>query len=70
LIAPPHVALGEEGFLPGEDVAVAIIVRHTKASADGSARALLEPGVCQWSTDGEVILIGRTSCTCVIGNLT
>ncbi|MDL5488250.1 hypothetical protein [Microbacterium wangruii] len=70
LIAPPRAALGEEGFLPGEDVAVAIIVRHTKASADGSARALLEPGVCQCSADGEVVLVGRTSGTCVIGNLT
>ncbi|MBD7958617.1 hypothetical protein H9651_13305 [Microbacterium sp. Sa4CUA7] len=70
LIAPPHTALGEEGFLPGEDVAVAIIVRHTKASADGSARALLERGVCQCSADGEVMLVGRTSGTCVIGNLT
>ena len=70
LIPPPHAALGEEGFLPGEDVAVAIIVRHTKASADGSARALLEPGVCQCSADGEVVLVGRTSGTCVIGYLT
>ena len=70
LIAPPRAALGEEGFLPGEEVAVAIIVRHTRASADGSARALLEPGVCKCSAEGEVVLVGRISGTCVIGNLT
>ncbi len=70
LIAPPRVVLGEDGFIPGEDVAVAIIVRHTKASADGSARALLEPGICQVSAAGEVVLVGRISGTCVIGDLT
>ncbi|WP_342000318.1 hypothetical protein MRBLWH7_001261 [Microbacterium sp. LWH7-1.2] len=70
LIAPPRVVLGEVGFIPGEDVAVAIIVRHIKASADGSARALLEPGICQVSATGEVVLVGRISGTCVIGDLT
>lgn len=68
-IAPPRVVLGEDGFIPGEDVAVAIIVRHTKAATDGSARALLEPGLCQVSTTGEIVLVGRISGTCVIGNL-
>jgi hypothetical protein len=70
LIAPPRVALGEDGFIPGEEVAVALIVRHTKASADGSARALLERGLCQVSVAGEVVLVGRISGTCVIGDLT
>lgn len=67
LIAPPHVVCGEEGFLPGEDVAVAIIVRHIKASADGSARALLEPGLCRVTAEGEIVLVGRISGTCVFG---
>ena len=70
LIAPPHVVFREEGFHPGEDVAVAIIVRHIKASADGSARALLEPGICRVSAEGEVVLIGRISGTCVFGVVT
>lgn len=70
LVAPPRVVLGEDGFIPGEDVAVAIIVRHTKASTDGSARALLEPGICRASPDGEVILVGRISGTCVVAGLT
>ncbi|WP_424446606.1 hypothetical protein [Microbacterium sp. CH-015] len=70
LVAPPRVVLGEDGFIPGEEVAVAIILRHTKASTDGSARALLEPGICRVSADGEVILVGRISGTCVIAGLT
>lgn len=70
LVAPPRVVLGEDGFIPGEEVAVAIIVRHTKASTDGSARALLEPGICRVSADGEVILVGRISGTCLIAGLT
>lgn len=68
-VAPPRVVLGEDGFIPGEEVAVAIIVRHTKASTDGSARALLEPGLCRVSADGEVVLVGRISGTCVIAEL-
>ncbi len=70
LVAPPHVVCGEEGFLPGEDVAVAIIVRHIKASPDGSARALLEPGLCRVTADGEIVLVGRISGTCVFGVVT
>lgn len=70
LIAPPRVVLGREGFLSGEDVAVAIIVRHIKASADGSARALLEPGLCRASAEGEVVLVGRVSGTCIFGIVT
>lgn len=70
LIAPPRVVFGEEGFLSGEDVAVAIIVRHIKASADGSARAFLEPGLCRASVEGEVVLVGRVSGTCVFGIVT
>lgn len=70
LIEPPHVVCGEEGFLPGEDVALAIIVRHIKASADGSARALLEPGLCRVTAEGESVLVGRISGTCVFGIVT
>jgi hypothetical protein len=70
LIEPPRAVCGEEGFLPGEDVALAIIVRHIKASADGSARAFLEPGLCRVSAEGEVVLVGRISGTCVFGIVT
>lgn len=70
LIAPPRVVQGDEGFLAGEEVAVAIIVRHVKASADGSAHALLEPDLCRASATGEVVLVGRISGTCVFGSIT
>ena len=70
LIEPPRVVCGEEGFLPGEEVALAIIVRHIKASTDGSARALLEPGLCSVTTAGEIVLVGRISGTCVFGLVT
>ena len=70
LIEQPRVVYGEEGFLPGEEVALAIIVRHIKASADGSARALLEPGLCRVTAEGEIVLVGRISGTCVFGNVT
>ncbi|WP_439592638.1 hypothetical protein [Microbacterium sp.] len=70
LIEPPRVVYGEEGFLPGEEVALAIIVRHIKASADGSARASLEPGLCRVTADGEIVLVGRISGTCVFGIVT
>lgn len=70
LVEPPRVVYGEEGFLPGEEVALAIIVRHIKASADGSARALLEPGLCRVTAEGEVVLVGRISGTCVFGIVT
>ena len=70
LIEPARVVCGEEGFLPGEDVALAIIVRHIKASADGSARALLEPGLCRVTAEGEIVLVGRISGTCVFGIVT
>ena len=70
LIEPPRVVYGEEGFLPGEEVALAIIVRHIKASADGSARALLEPRLCRVTAEGEIVLVGRMSGTCVFGIVT
>lgn len=51
------------GFVPAEDVAVAVIVGHTEAGRSGMALALLDPA----SLSGhEVILLGRTSATLVI----
>ncbi|WP_229659413.1 hypothetical protein [Nesterenkonia alkaliphila] len=60
-----------EGFVPGEDVAVAVIVAHTGATPTGDARALLDTAhlaeVGLTSTGaGEVILLGRVSGTQVI----
>ncbi|WP_294179735.1 hypothetical protein [uncultured Schumannella sp.] len=55
------------GFVPGEDVAVAIIHAHSDAAGDGTARALLTSEQVTAAHTGEVILFGRISGTLVIG---
>ncbi|WP_454137195.1 hypothetical protein [Microbacterium paulum] len=55
------------GFVPGEDVAVAIIHAHSDAGSDGTARALLTASQLATAHTGEVILLGRVSGTLVIG---
>lgn len=55
------------GFVPGEDVAIAIIHTHSDAAGDGSARALLTLEQEASAHTGEVILFGRISGTIVIG---
>ncbi len=57
------------GFVPGEDVAVAIIHVHTDASPDGTARALLTAEQTAAAVTGEVILLGRVSGTLSISRL-
>jgi len=59
--APQLVEVTAEGFIPGEDIGVAIIVTHTGASHTGHARALLEAAQFDASSTGEVVLIGRVS---------
>ncbi len=69
---PAHLLAvhGDEGFIPGEQVAVAIIIRHTDAQSEGSARSLIEPGLLDLSPTREVILLGRASGTCIVGQPT
>ena len=57
-----------EGFVPGEDVAVATIVSHTDATGTGEARALID---LDDLADGahEVILFGRISGTLAVRRL-
>jgi hypothetical protein len=57
------------GFVPGEDVAVAIIHAHSDASLDGTARALLTAQQAATAVTGEVILLGRVSGTLVLSRL-
>src|SRR5699024_10114579 len=59
--APQLVEVTAEGFIPGEDIGLAIIVTHTDASHTGRARALLEAAKFDASPTGEVVLIGRVS---------
>ena len=57
------------GFVPGEDVVVAIIHAHSDAAQDGTARALLTAEQAAAAVTGEVILLGRVSGTLTIGRI-
>lgn len=63
---PDLVEVTGEGFVPGEDVAVAVIVSHTDATGTGAVRALLDAS--QLGQTNEVVLCGRISGTTVIQN--
>lgn len=63
---PRLVEVSGDGFVPGEDVAVAVIVSHTDATGTGAARALVDLDRLTpllRSGPGEVILFGRISGT-------
>lgn len=60
--APDLVELTSDGFVPGEDVAIALVLRHTSATGHGTARALIDRAETATVT-GEVILLGRISGT-------
>lgn len=65
---PELVEFTAEGFVPGEDVAVAVIITHTDAAHTGTVRALLEAAQLAASPTGEVVLLGRISGTYEIVN--
>ncbi|WP_208321911.1 hypothetical protein [Paramicrobacterium chengjingii] len=72
--SPPQLlhTVTSDGFLPGEDIAVAVITGHTDASHTGTARALFDPA--QLTADAsvgtvEVMLFGRISGTTTIQRL-
>ena len=70
--APRELRLMEidgEGFVPGEDVAVAVIVSHTDAAGTGTARALVDLDDLPPDATGEVILFGRISGTTSVRRL-
>ncbi|MFZ2751511.1 MAG: hypothetical protein WAZ15_14555 [Propioniciclava sp.] len=62
---PELVEFTAEGFVAGEDVAIALVLRHTSAASNGSARALLDPAE-QAAVTGEVVLLGRISGTTAV----
>lgn len=69
---PAFHAVEGDGFVPGEDVAVAVVTRHTDASGTGTARALIDPGRLGPAAAGgivEVLLFGRISGTTIIRRL-
>ncbi|WP_396290625.1 hypothetical protein [Curtobacterium sp. KT1] len=67
--ADPIEVDGGEGFVSGEDVAIALITTHTDATPDGRARALLDPQGVAAINAGEVLLFGRVSGTIAIRSL-
>ncbi|SJN15504.1 hypothetical protein FM104_00325 [Microbacterium esteraromaticum] len=58
-----------EGFVPGEDVAVAVILTHSDAAHNGTARGLLTPKQVASSPTREAILFGRISGTLTVVRL-
>jgi len=63
---PDLVEVTGDGFVPGEDVAAAVILAHTDATSTGHARTLLDRGRLRSLLSdgvGEVMLFGRVSGT-------
>ncbi len=58
---PALLALHGGEFVPGEDVAIAVVVAHSEAAPDGTVRALLAPDLLAGSPTREVVLLGRVS---------
>jgi hypothetical protein len=65
---PELTVLRGTGYVPGEDVAVAVIVAHSEAASDGTARGLLTPELLALSATREVILLGRVSGVLTVGH--
>jgi ribosomal protein L39E len=56
-----------EGFIPGEDIAIASVVGHIDAAKDGTARTLIDPA--EHPGVSEVVLVGRVSGTLAVRRL-
>ena len=54
-----------DGFLPDEEVAVAVVVAHQLANADGIARLRLPPALLA-GRPGVVVLVGQSSGTIAV----
>ncbi|MDO5682492.1 MAG: hypothetical protein Q4G46_06665 [Propionibacteriaceae bacterium] len=67
--APRLVEIHGEGFVAGEDIAVAVIVSHTDAAHTGVARALVDVDDLPANASGEVLLVGRVSGTMIVERL-
>ena len=57
-----------EGFIPGENVAIAVVLRESRADRDGRAYAVVDRLAAPRGTT-DVILLGATSGTLVRGTL-
>jgi hypothetical protein len=64
----PSTSVGEvagEGFLPLEEVAIAVIVAHQSANSDGTARFRLPPALLE-AQSVRVVLMGQKSGTVTV----
>ncbi|MGO0577945.1 hypothetical protein [Ornithinimicrobium panacihumi] len=67
--APRLLEVTGDGFVPGEDIAVCRIIRHTDAALTGTARALIDLAHDHLDPGDEVVLVGRVSGTFVVRSL-
>lgn len=67
-VMPELVTLHGEGFVPGEDVGIAIVIAHGDAAPDGTMHALLTTEQANASPTREIVLLGRVSGTLTIGH--
>ena len=64
---PQLTEIHAEGFVPGEDIAIAPVTGHIDAAKDGTVRALIDPAEHPGVT--EVVLVGRVSGTLAVRRL-
>jgi hypothetical protein len=64
---PQLTEIRAEGFVPGEDIAIAPVTGHIDAAKDGTARALINPA--EHPDVHEVVLLGRVSGTLAVRRL-
>ena len=67
---PRLMEVTADGFVPGEDVAIATIVSYTDATGTGEARALIDLDILPDTAGQEVILLGRISGAFAVRRLT
>ena len=67
---PRLMEVTADGFVPGKDVAVAVIVSQTDATGTGAARVLIDLDTLPDAAGQEVILLGRVSGTFAVRRLT
>ena len=66
---PRLVEVGGDGFVPGEDVALAVTVGHIDATGTGTARAIVDLDDLLTGATSEVLLFGRISGTSMVRRL-
>ncbi len=67
---PGMVDVHAEGFVAGEEIAVAVAVRHDCADADGQVLVRLDPAELPGPEAVEIVLVGRGSGTTAFRSLT